>query len=147
MGRSTPEYDLSLKHRALELRASGLSWPEVREKLHAEVGVAVPARTLAHWGASAEGRAMIAELREQLVATIADRAHSAVPAVYDRLDVAIASGEARDVDMLARALTNLTRGLVADRIEMAPPKGPESIDELASLLARHGVRLGDADTP
>ena len=110
MGRSTPEYTYELKRRAFLLRAAGLSWTEVGLKLAEQTGGAiVPKQTLANWGASPEGRAMIKTLKEQVAATVADRSSSALPRVYDELEAALDRGDARAVDALSRSVVSLTK--------------------------------------
>lgn len=143
MAKSTSQYTDDLKRRAYEHRAQGLSWNEVRLKVLEETEVDVPVKTLQTWGSRPEGKALIAELREQLRAIVDDRSHAIVPKLYDGLEQATAAGDAKSADAWSRAIVNVTRGVVGDRHEIVAAKTTSDPDELAQLLARHGVTLSE----
>jgi hypothetical protein len=110
LARPGREYTYELKRRAFLRRAAGLSWTEVGLKLAEETGGAiVPKQTLASWGASPEGRAMIKTLKEQVAATVADRSSCALPRVDDELEAALDRRDAKAVDALPRSVVSLTK--------------------------------------
>lgn len=141
MGGSEQEYSPEMKRRAFELRGQGVSFRAIANRLGEETGVAPPARTIANWCYSVAGRALIEHAKAQLAATLADRSNHALPRVYDALDDALERGDAKAVDALSRSVVNLTRGLIADKVEVTPGH-QDTDDELLALLARHGVTLG-----
>jgi intein-encoded DNA endonuclease-like protein len=63
MTKPGQEYTTEVKHKAFEFRAQGLSLPEVAQRLQAELGMAVPHKTLVWWSRTPDAKAMIAELR------------------------------------------------------------------------------------
>ena len=140
MGRSAPEYTHEVKRRVFELRSQGMAFQDIATTLGEEFGVAAPARTVANWCYSPDGRSLIEHAKAQLAAVLADRSNVALPRVYDAIDDAIERGDAKAVDALSRSVVNLTRGLIAEKVELTPAH-QDTVDELAALLARHGVRL------
>jgi hypothetical protein len=69
-----------------------------------------------------------------------ERCGALLPGIFDKIEGATRDGDARSVDMYSRAVVNLTRGVVREQVEITHTS-PEGPDELASLLARHGVQL------
>ena len=134
------EHSNELKPQAFVLRAQGLSFRRIARVLKNR-GTPVPARTLNHWAVSAEGAPLIEQLSAQLRAGMHEQAAEVVPALFRKIRAAARDGDAKAADAWSRAIANITRGIVADKVEVTPPSGPTDDRELAALLARHGVML------
>ena len=139
MGESRPEYTEDLRRAVFALRAQGLSFLEVCAQIKQDFnGLVLPPRTAQNWCLSAKD--LIAQLRDRVIAQATERAQAVTPALFDRIEDAARDNDAKAADAWSRAITNLTRHLVGERIEVSN-QAPESPDELAALLMRHGVTL------
>ena len=98
----------------------------------------MPARTLQNWCLGKKD--LISLLREQARALMDERCDALLPEIFDKIETATRDGDARSVDMYSRAVVNLTRGVVREQVEIAHTS-PETPDELAALLSRHGVQF------
>ena len=139
MARSTPEYSEDLKRAVYALRAQGLSFAEIAVQVKQDFhGLVLPPRTAQNWCLARKD--LIAQLREHVIAQATERAQAVTPALFDRIEDAARENDAKAADAWSRAIANLTRHLVGERIEVSN-QAPESPDELAELMRRHGVSL------
>lgn len=139
MAESVERYPVELKHEAFLLRAQGYSFRRIARILAAR-GTPVPARTLGHWAVSREGAPLIEQLTAQLRAGMQEAASAVVPTLFRKIRAAAKAGDAKSADAWSRAIVNVTKGIVPDRLEVTPGT-PDAPDELAHLLARHGMQL------
>ena len=135
------------KQRAYELRAQGDTIHEIADKLAQEFDHSPSYITVYRWLASDEAKPLIAAATERVKAIWVTRTLDTVGNVYDGLEEAVAARDAKAVDSWSRAIVALTRGFVADRVELEPPKAVGGDAELRSLLAAHGVNLASTDNP
>jgi len=136
---SISPHPTELRHEAFLLRAQGYSFRRIARVL-AERGTPVPARTLQHWAVSREGAPLIEQLTAQLRAGMQEAASAVVPTLFRKIRAAAKAGDARSADQWSRAIVNVTKGIIADKVEVTPGQ-PDGPDELAALLMRHGVQL------
>ena len=141
-----PEYTHTLKMRAFAARSEGLSFREISEVLKNELGLTVPPTTIHGWCQGHETQQLIRDLRDRVIAQATERAHAVTPALFDRIEDAARDNDAKAADAWSRAITNLTRHLVGERVELMTSV-PDSSDELSALLDRHGVLLEQRAKP
>lgn len=125
-----------------ELRAQGMTLREIDAALPARFpGSPTPDyRTIHHWLTDPTANALVRQAETRIRAIATQRTVDVIGNTYDGLAEAIAQRDAKSVDAWSRAVVNLTRGFVQDRLEVAAPPG-DAVDELAGLLKRHGVSL------
>ena len=136
--------DPVIKQRIIELRAQGHTLEEIETALREQYGrdaAGCSISTVRRFLISDEARPLVAIAEQRIRATVAQETSELVPKAFQALRGALEAGEARDADSYGRVVTALTRGFVAERVEMTPPKTTSDLDELTALLMTHGVKL------
>ena len=85
------------------------------------------------------------QAESRIRATAAQEAAELVPLTYAGMRTALAEGDYKAVDAYSRAVVNMTRGFIQERIEVQTA-GPDAPDELTQLLKRHGVVMSSASS-
>lgn len=131
-----------LRDTVYQLRAQGLSTHEIEAQLPSHFpNTPTPNQaTIWRWLADPEASAVVSQAASRIRAIVSQRTHDVIDKAYERLAGAMEKDDFRAADAYSRAVVNLTRGFVQDRIEVSAPV-VDAPDELANLLARHGVAL------
>ena len=133
----------AVRQACYELRAQGLTVTEIPVELAKRFGADVTPsmQTVWRWLVSPEAQALVREAESRIRAIATNETLDLVPSAYDGLRQALAAGDAKAADASSRVIVNLTRGFLAERVELTPPKTVDGDAELANLLARHGVSV------
>ena len=130
-----------LKQRVIELRASGATIGEISETVRAEFGQGPNESTVWKWITDPEAISALRVAESRIRARVAQHTAEVIGKAYTKLEAALDRGDLRAADCGARVVMNLTRGIVGERHEIVAPRSTADPDELAQLLARHGVKL------
>lgn len=133
----------ALKQEAYELRVQGLTPQDIADTLAQRHGLEIaPSRvTIWRWLTSEEAKPLLQLVEHRVRAKVAHAADALLGDTYDAIGNAIAAGDLKSADAGSRVVVNLTRGIITERVEMTAPKTSGDSDELARLLATHGVTL------
>ena len=141
-------WPLEMKQDAYELSVQGFTSRQIEAELRTRYGSSSPSdSTILAWLHDPDAQPVLDRIRHRVKSIVAHRTNATLNKLYDRLDEALDGGDLRQVDAGARAVVGLTRGFVADRVELEPPKAVGGDTELRALLAAHGVNLASSDNP
>ena len=142
-------WPVALKHEAYALSVQGHTTRQIAAILLEKHGraEAPSSATVQRWLSEPEAQPVIDSIRKRVAANVAIRADEMLDSVFDTIAQKLVEGDLRQVDAGSRAIVNLTRGIVADRVELEPPKAVGGDQELRALLAAHGVNLASSDNP
>lgn len=131
-----------LKETVYQLRAQGMTTREIEAELpHRFPDAPTPSDTMIwRWLSDPEALPLVKQAEARIRATAAGQAADLVPMAFAGVRAALAQGDLKSADAGSRVIVNLTRGFIQDRIEVTAPV-VDAPDELAGLLARHGVAL------
>lgn len=131
-----------------QLRAQGMTFRDIAQALPERFpNASTPDfRTIHGWLTDPEASALVRQAETRIRATVAHAAADLVPETFAGIKTALADGDYRAVDAYSRAVVNMTRGFIQERLEVTAGAA-DAPDELATLLTRHGVQLEQRVTP
>lgn len=140
------------KDVVFQLRAQGMTYRAIAAELPTRFpGQHTPDHVVCYrWTCDPDAAALVQQATTRLRASYVNGAADVVPSMLEKIATAVDAGETGAARDLSQALAAVTRGIIADKVETSAPQVLDALDELGSLLARHGVKLtpaGNAAAP
>ena len=142
-------YPTAMRDLVYELRAQGLTTRDIASTLSTRFpDQPIPDHTaIWRWLTDPEANALVKQAETRIRAIVTQQTADVIADTYGGYRAALGDGDYRAVDAYSRAIVNLTRGFVQERVEVTT-SAPDDDNEFLALMKRHGMSLRtESDAP
>lgn len=139
----SPGFPTGMRDVVIQLRAQGFTLRDITAQLPDHFpGARIPTfSTLWEWVSDPESAPLVEQERSKIRAGYVAGAREVMPRMFERIAEALDSNETQKVRDLSQAMAAVTRGIVADRVEVSPDRKLDALEELSQIALRHGLSV------